>query len=32
MTGFTAGDLDGGSNAGGNDGFIVKVDTSGNLQ
>ena len=32
MTGLTAGNLDGGSNAGGNDGFIVKYDTSGTLQ
>ena len=32
MTGLTAGNLDGASNAGGNDGFIVKYDTSGNLQ
>ena len=32
MTGNTSENLDGASNAGGNDGFIVKHDTSGNLQ
>ena len=32
MTGHTSGNLDGATNAGGNDGFIVKYDTSGNLQ
>jgi chitodextrinase len=32
ITGHTSGNLDGVTNAGGNDGFIVKYDTSGNLQ
>jgi chitodextrinase len=32
ITGFTSGNLDGVTNSGGNDGFIVKYDTSGNLQ
>jgi len=32
ITGFTSGNLDGVTNAGGNDGFIVKYDTSGTLQ
>ena len=32
MTGHTAGDLDGATNSGGTDGFIVKYDTNGNLQ
>ncbi len=32
MTGHTSGDLDGATNSGGNDGFIVKVDTGGTLQ
>jgi len=32
MTGHTSGDLDGATNSGGNDGFIVKYDTSGTLQ
>ena len=32
MTGHTSGDLDGAANNGGNDGFIVKYDTSGALQ
>ncbi len=32
ITGFTSGNLDGVTNAGGNDGFIVKYDTGGNLQ
>jgi len=32
MTGHTAGDLDGATNSGGTDGFIVKVDTNGSLQ
>ncbi|HOD36683.1 MAG TPA: SBBP repeat-containing protein [Syntrophales bacterium] len=32
ITGHTSGNLDGVTNAGGNDGFIVKYDASGNLQ
>jgi len=32
MTGHTSGNLDGATNSGGTDGFIVKVDTNGNLQ
>lgn len=32
MTGHTSGDLDGAANSGGTDGFIVKYDSSGNLQ
>jgi chitodextrinase len=32
ITGFTSGNLDGVTNSGGNDGFIVKYDTSGVLQ
>ena len=32
MTGHTSGDLDGATNSGGNDGFIVKYDTGGTLQ
>ena len=32
ITGHTSGNLDGATNAGGNDGFIVKHDTSGTLQ
>jgi hypothetical protein len=32
ITGFTSGNLDGVTNSGGDDGFIVKYDTSGNLQ
>jgi hypothetical protein len=32
ITGFTSGNLDGVTNSGGNDGFIVKYDPSGNLQ
>jgi chitodextrinase len=32
MTGHTSGDLDGVTNSGGNDGFIVKYDTIGTLQ
>ena len=32
LTGLTGGNLDGAINAGGNDGYLVKYDTSGNLQ
>ncbi|MBP8695902.1 MAG: SBBP repeat-containing protein [Syntrophobacterales bacterium] len=32
MTGDTSGNLDGATNSGGTDGFIVKYDTNGNLQ
>ena len=32
LTGLTAGNLDGATNAGGNDGYLVKYDTSGTLQ
>jgi hypothetical protein len=32
ITGFTSGNLDGVTNSGGNDGFIVKYDASGTLQ
>jgi chitodextrinase len=32
ITGFTSGNLDGVTNSGGNDGFIVMYDASGNLQ
>jgi chitodextrinase len=32
LTGLTAGNLDGATNSGGNDAYLVKYDTSGNLQ
>ena len=32
LTGLTGGNLDGATNAGGNDGYLVKYDTSGTLQ